>query len=84
MLHNKALATAVLVGLASSAPTVTVKNGTYTGTHSTVYDQDYFLGISYAQPPVGSLRFRNPVGLNSTWNDTRPATQYSGEVCDYK
>jgi hypothetical protein len=85
MLRNTVLATA-LVGLAScgsSTPTVTVKNGTYIGAHSAKYDQDYFLGMPYAQPPTGGLRFRNPVGLNATWNDTRPATQYSGEVCNH-
>jgi acetylcholinesterase len=84
MLRNTALATALFVGLAScgsSAPTATVQNGTYIGTYSAEYDQDYFLGIPYAQPPVGGLRFRNPVGLNATWNDRRPATQYSSEVC---
>jgi hypothetical protein len=85
MLRNTALATALFVGLAScgsSAPTATVKNGTYIGIHSAKYDQDYFLGIPYAQPPVGGLRFRNPVGLNATWNDARPATQYSSEACN--
>jgi carboxylesterase type B len=83
MLRNAALATALFFGLAASdavAPTAQTKNGTYVGTHSAEYDQDFFLGIPYAQPPVGSLRFRNPVGLNATWDETRPATQYSTEV----
>ena len=85
MLRNTVLATALfgLTSCGSSAPTVTVKNGTYIGAHSAEYDQDYFLGMPYAQPPTGSLRFRNPVGLNATWNDTRLATQYSGEVCNH-
>lgn len=83
MLRNAALATALFFGLAVSdaaVPTAQTKNGTYVGIHSAEYDQDFFLGIPYAQPPVGSLRFRNPVGLNTTWDETKPATQYSTEV----
>ena len=30
-------------------PTVTVKNGTIAGVHSSTYNEDYFLGIPYAQ-----------------------------------
>lgn len=32
-----------------TAPTVSVKNGSYAGIYSADYDQDYFLGIPYAQ-----------------------------------
>ena len=41
----------------TTAPTVTVKNGSYAGVHNTYYNQDYFLGIPYAQvgPPHISL-----------------------------
>jgi hypothetical protein len=66
---------------APAGPTVQVKNGTYVGLHSSEYNQDYFLGIKYAQPPVGDLRYRNPVALNQSWSDTKPATAYSAEVC---
>ena len=31
------------------APSVTVRNGTYSGVHSSEYDQDFFLGVPYAQ-----------------------------------
>lgn len=86
MLPISAVAFSFAIGLASgapypTAPTAHVKNGTYVGVHAADYNQDYFLGIPYAQPPVGSLRFRNPVGLNQSWSDARPATAYSGEVC---
>lgn len=30
-------------------PSVTVKNGTYIGVHSPEYNQDFFLGMRYAQ-----------------------------------
>ncbi|KAF1837330.1 alpha/beta-hydrolase [Decorospora gaudefroyi] len=86
MLRSTGLATALFVGLAScgsSAPTAVVKNGTYMGTYSPEYDQDFFLGMPYAQPPVGSLRFRDPIGLNTSWNQTREATQYSPECYGY-
>ncbi|RLN53786.1 hypothetical protein BBJ29_004500 [Phytophthora kernoviae] len=36
-----------------------------------------FLGMPYAQPPVGNLRFRNPEPLNTTWSDANNATEYS-------
>lgn len=31
------------------SPTVSVKNGTYAGVYSPQYDQDFFLGMPYAQ-----------------------------------
>lgn len=60
-----------------TAPRATVKNGTYNGIHNSEFNQDFFLGIPYAQPPVGDLRFRNPVSLNSSWKDTVNATEFS-------
>lgn len=48
----------------TSSPTVTVKNGTYQGVYSPGYDQDFFLGMRYAQvcsfhhsPPPSPLFF---------------------------
>lgn len=64
----------------AAEPTVSVKNGTYSGVHSTVYRQDFFLGIPYAKPPVNHLRFRNPQSLNTTWTGVRPAHEHSSEV----
>ncbi|KAH7342187.1 Alpha/Beta hydrolase protein [Rhexocercosporidium sp. MPI-PUGE-AT-0058] len=57
-------------------PKVTVKNGTYSGIYNPTYNQDEFLGIPYALPPINSLRFSVPQPLNTTWNETREATAY--------
>ncbi|BFZ63811.1 hypothetical protein YB2330_004943 [Saitoella coloradoensis] len=64
----------------SSAPTVTLANGTYSGLAIPSYDQDAFLGIPYAQPPLGPLRFRTPQSLNQSFDEPRYATNYS-DIC---
>lgn len=64
----------------SNAPVVRLTNGSYYGLHNSRYYQDEFLGMPYAQPPVGDLRYRPPVGLNSTWPGLRNATEY-GYAC---
>jgi carboxylesterase type B len=55
--------------VSSSAPRVTVLNGSITGVHLSSYNQDAFLGVPFAQAPVGTLRFRNPEPFNETYND---------------
>ncbi|KAL2803399.1 Alpha/Beta hydrolase protein [Aspergillus granulosus] len=61
----------------TSSPKAHVKNGTYEGIYSAEYDQEFFLGVPFAQPPVNELRFRVPQPLNSTWEGTRDAKDYS-------
>lgn len=85
MMQNTVSALSLFLGVAScayipSAPTAQVKNGTYYGVRSAQYNQDYFLGIPYAQAPVGNLRFRTPASLNQSWTEPRAATKYSAEV----
>ncbi|KAL3601460.1 hypothetical protein FPOAC2_05721 [Fusarium poae] len=65
--------------VSQQAPTVTVKNGTLEGRHEPGYNQDLFLGIPFAQPPVGQLRFQNPQSLNETF-DTLEVKKY-GDSC---
>ncbi|KXT06800.1 hypothetical protein AC578_7089 [Pseudocercospora eumusae] len=64
-------------------PTVTVKNGTIAGVHSSTYNEDYFLGIPFAQPPLGELRFRNPQSINTSFDGTLEATEYAPECYGY-
>ncbi|KAH7013362.1 Alpha/Beta hydrolase protein [Ilyonectria destructans] len=66
----------------AGSPTAKVKNGTYEGKHVASYDQDLFLGIPYAQPPVGNLRLQNPQSLNTTFKK-RSATDYADSCVGY-
>jgi hypothetical protein len=65
------------------APTAHLKNGTISGVYSPAYDQDYFLGLPFAQPPVGNLRFRQAQPLNSTWKGIRDAKEYEKHCVGY-
>lgn len=67
----------------TTAPTVTVLNGTLQGVHSSTWNQDFFLGIPYAQPPLGNLRFRWPQSLNTSYDGVRDASQYGYSCYQY-
>ncbi|KAI0265664.1 carotenoid ester lipase precursor [Gloeopeniophorella convolvens] len=71
--------TTVLAGptIRSSGPTATLDNGTFVGTSSSGVNK--FLGIPFAQPPVGDLRFRLPQP-NSAYTGTHDATTF-GPAC---
>ena len=60
-----------------------IKNGTINGLHLASYNQDLFLGVPFAQPPVGPLRFRIPKGLESFADGTVEATEYAPECVGY-
>jgi carboxylesterase type B len=64
-------------------PSSTVRNGTYVGKYVPEWQQDQFLGIPYAIPPLGSLRFARPQSLNSSFAETRNATQYGFSCYQY-
>lgn len=57
---------------------VTVKNGKVHGTLLPVLNGNVraFLGIPYAKPPVGKLRFRNPEPIDS-WEGVKNASSFS-------
>jgi carboxylesterase type B len=66
-----------------SAPIAETCNGTYAGLHSSTYNQDFFLGIPYAQPPINDLRFRNPRSLDQSWKGHHKAETYSPACVGY-
>jgi carboxylesterase type B len=65
------------------APLANIKNGTISGVHSTSYNQDFFLGIPFAQPPLGNLRFRQAQSLNTTWPSVRDGSKYANHCVGY-
>ncbi|KAK1991882.1 carboxylesterase [Colletotrichum falcatum] len=79
-------AASACLGAAAAArgPTVQVLNGTYRGRHLPGWDQDAFLGVPFAQPPVGQLRYRWPRSLNSSFDGVRDATEQGYSCMQYR
>ncbi|KAJ7670395.1 Alpha/Beta hydrolase protein [Mycena rosella] len=77
MHHIFLLATLALAftAVAGSQPSVTIENGTVRGVDLPQFGQSLFLGIPYAQPPVGNLRLRPPRSVNASFG-TLDATAY--------
>lgn len=63
----------------STQPLVHLRNGTLAGVYNQQYRQDYFLGIPYAEPPIGDRRFRRP-SPPVAWDGVKPAVTY-GPAC---
>lgn len=58
-------------------PVVNTSHGSYYGIRSARYGQDFFLGMPYAQSPLGNLRYAAPQPLNTSWTGLKNATEYS-------
>lgn len=54
---------------------VEVSSGLLQGINDPVSGQKYFLGVPFAQPPVGKLRWREPQPP-AKWDGIRPATDF--------
>ncbi|KAF1961893.1 alpha/beta-hydrolase [Byssothecium circinans] len=67
----------------SKQPTVRVKNGTLGGVDLSAFDQELFLGVPFAQAPLGDLRFRHPAQLNGSWDGVKDATARSSSCPGY-
>lgn len=64
----------VFTAAAQNAPTAKTNNGTLQGIKCSTTNVNSFLGIPYAQAPLGSLRFAPPEPFNQTYT-TRDATK---------
>jgi hypothetical protein len=65
----------------ATAPSVTLNGtGTVVGVTDLTTRLDTFLGIHYAQPPIGDLRFAAPKALSNEPSRVIRATKY-GPVC---
>ena len=63
---------------ASDSPVVQTLSGAVKGTTVNVSDRNVFafVGIRYAEPPIGDLRFASPQPIRQ-WTDVRPALEFT-------
>lgn len=71
-----------VVAAPSGVPLATLGNVQFRGLHNDHYNQDLFLGMPYAQPPVGDLRFAPSVPFAGA-AEPLDATEYSPMCIGY-
>ena len=49
------------------SPVAKTKNGTVCGTRLPTFSQDAFLGVPFAEPPIGDLRLRHPKSFDTAY-----------------
>lgn len=88
LLFPKLLCAALVSGLhllsvaakeSSSSLDVSLSIGTFRGV-STTTGSEKWLGIPFAEPPVGPLRFKAPVPIKTTFKGIKDASSF-GDAC---
>ncbi|KAN0114457.1 carboxylesterase [Hyaloscypha variabilis] len=72
-----------LVAASAQAPTAKTSNGTYQGRYLPIWDQDLFLGIPYAQPPLEQLRYKWPQSINTSFSEIQDVSSYGYSCMQY-
>lgn len=83
LVYNYHFITASPIIGVSNSPVAITRNGTYVGLYSPEYNQDFFLGVPYAQTPVGNLRFSQPRSLNTSWSGIKSASEHRASCVGY-
>lgn len=62
-------------------PILRINNGSIKGLYLDSFQQDAYLGIPYAEPPLESRRFVNPQSYNHSWGDNVKEFTSYGDAC---